>query len=78
MEQEMYKCRHCAYLMDWSSNLRKHERAMHKEDASKEIYINSTLSSTNHDIYDVRLKENFKFLSLDLQDVVKMFLYPTF
>ena len=26
----------------------------------KEIYINNTLSSINKDIYDVRLKENFK------------------
>ena len=25
-----YKCRDCAYSTDWSYNLRKHERAMHK------------------------------------------------
>ena len=33
---------------------------MHKEGELKEIYNNNTLSSVNHDIYDVRLKENFK------------------
>ena len=56
----MNKCCDCAYSTNWSSNLRKHERAKHNEYELKEKYINSTLSSTNQDIYDVRLKDNFK------------------
>ena len=56
----MYKCQYCTYSTNWPFNLRRHEKAMHKEGELKEIYINNTLSSTNHDIYDVRLKENFK------------------
>ena len=33
---------------------------MHKESELKEIYIDSTLNQPNHNMYDVRLKENFK------------------
>ena len=33
----------------------RHQKYIHKE-----IYNNNTLSPVNHDIYDVRLKENFK------------------
>ena len=56
----MYKCRDCAYSTNRSYDLRRHEKAKHKECELKEIYIDSTLSSTIHDTYDVRLKDNFK------------------
>ena len=56
----MYKCQDCAYSTDWSSNLRKHERFKHKESELKEIFIHSTLTPTNQNIYDIILKENFK------------------
>ena len=60
MDAKMYKCQDCTYSTKRSTDLGRHEKAKHKESELKEIYINSTLSSTNHDIYDVRLKENFK------------------
>ena len=59
MEQKMYKCQYCTYSSNRSNNLRKHEKSMHKHGELKEIYNNNTLSQLNHDIYDVRLKENF-------------------
>ena len=60
MEQRMYKCQYCTYSSNRSFNLRKHEKSMHKEGELNEIYNNNTLYSINKDIYDVRLKENFK------------------
>ena len=56
----MYKCRDCSYSTNWSYNSRRHEKFKHKEGGLQEIHINNTLSSTNHNMYDVRLKENFK------------------
>ena len=80
------KCSDCSYYTNYSSNLRKHEKSMHKDSQSKETYIknmvysnnsrshkngmhnegelnqnyNNTLYSMNQDVYDIRLKENFK------------------
>ena len=51
----MYKCEYCTYSSNWIFNLTRHQKNMHKE-----IYNNNTLSPVNLDIYDVRLKENFK------------------
>ena len=56
----MYKCHDCSYSTNRSLNLRKHQNSMHKESELKEIYIDSTLNQPNHNMYDVRLKENFK------------------
>ena len=69
----MYKCQDCSYSTKRSTDLRRHEKAKHKQSELKEMYNNSTLSSTNlniyknsnlsstnHNIYDVRLKDNFK------------------
>ena len=82
----MHKCQVCSYSTDWSSNLRKHERAKHIEYVFNKNYIkntvfsnnsrshvngihnegelnqnyNNTLYSMNQDVYDIRLKENFK------------------
>ena len=33
---------------------------MHKDSESKETYIDNTVSSTNNEVSDIRLKENFK------------------
>ena len=60
----MYKCQVCSYSSYWSHNLRRHEKTVHTH--SKEIFHlgenqpTDTISSMNHDVYDVRLKENFK------------------
>ena len=60
----MYKCQDCTYSSNRPYNLRRHEKAMHTH--SKEIFYlgenqpTNTISSMNHDVYDVRLKENFK------------------
>ena len=60
----MYKCQVCSYSSYWSHNLRRHEKTVHTH--SKEIFYlgenqpTDTISSMNHDVYDVRLKENFK------------------
>ena len=109
----MHQCQFCSYSTNWSSNLRKHERAkhieyvlnqnyikntvfsnnsrthvncmynegelnqnhnntlysnnsrsqekvMHTDCELKEPYIDNTVYSTNNEIYDLRLKENFK------------------
>ena len=60
MEQKMYICHNCSYSSNRSFNLRIHRKSMHKESELKEIYIDSTLNQPNHNMYDVRLKENFK------------------
>ena len=62
----MYKCQDCSYSTDWSYNLRRHEKFKHKQTELKEIYINSTLSSTNNNMYDVRSKEILKSPSVSL------------
>ena len=56
----MYKCHDCSYSTNYLPNLRKHQKSMHKESELKEIYIDDTLNQPNHNMYDVRLKENFK------------------
>ena len=109
----MHQCQFCSYSTNWSSNLRKHERAKHIEyvlnqnyikntvfsnnsrthvncmhnegelnqnhnntlysnnsrsqekvmyndGELKEPYIDNTVYSTNNEVYDLRLKENFK------------------
>ena len=69
----MYKCLNCSYSSKRSTDLRRHEKAKHKQSEFNEIYNYSTLSSTNlnmynncslsstnRNIYDVRLNENFK------------------
>ena len=83
----MHKCQVCSYSTEWSSNLRKHERAKHNEYEFNKKYFkntiysnnsrsqedgmyndgelnqnynNNTLYSMNQDVYDIRLKENFK------------------
>ena len=33
---------------------------MHKDSELKETYIDNTVYSTNNDVYDIRLNENFK------------------
>ena len=53
----MYKCHDCSYSTNQSLNLRKHQNSLDKQSELKEIYIDSSL---NHNMYDVRLKENFK------------------
>ena len=58
MDAKKYKCQDCTYSTKRSTDLRRHENTKHKESELKEIYINSTLPPIN--IYDVRLKENFK------------------
>ena len=60
MEQNMYKCHFCSYSSNRSFNLRIHRKSMHKESELKEIYIDSTLNQPNHNMYDVRLMDNFK------------------
>ena len=60
----MYKCHDCTYSSNRSYNLRRHEKVMHTH--SKEFFYlgenqpTNTISSTNQDVYDIRLKENFK------------------
>ena len=68
----MYKCLSCTYSTDWSSNLRKHERARHKNDNDVEIMKHSenvnlsisnpitSFASNLNGKFDIRLKENFK------------------
>ena len=56
----MYKCEYCTYSTKRLYDLKRHKNSMHKEGELKEVYNNNTLSPLNHDIYDVRLKENFK------------------
>ena len=41
--KKMYKCDDCTYSTNWSSNLRKHEKAMHKQSELKEIEYHSTV-----------------------------------
>ena len=61
MEQKMYKCHFCSYSSNRSFNLRKHQNSMHKESELNQNYNNNnTLYSMNQDVYDIRLKENFK------------------
>ena len=61
----MYKCQDCSYSSDWSHNLRRHEKAKHKDSEPIEHKLNvysslqptNTVSSMNPN--DIRLKENF-------------------
>ena len=59
-DNKMYKYEYCTYSSNRIFNLTRHRKNMHKEGELKEIYNNNTLSSVNHDIYDIRLKENCK------------------
>ena len=63
----MFSCKYCQYTSNWSSNLRKHEKAMH----NGEIGLSSPQSNKNQfgsgyivdnmkGVFDIRLKENFK------------------
>ena len=36
--QKMYKCEDCSYSTIWSSNLRKHEKAMHNDSEEQKMY----------------------------------------
>ena len=45
--------------MVFSNNSRSHMNGMHNEGELNQIY-NNTLYSMNQDVYDIRLKENFK------------------
>ena len=44
----------------YSNNSRSQEKVMHKDSELKEPYIDNTIYSTNNEVYDLRLKENFK------------------
>ena len=44
----------------YSNNSTSQEKGMHNEGELKETYIENTVYSTNNDVYDIRLKENFK------------------
>ena len=101
----MYKCQDCAFTTNWQSNLRRHEKGMHKEHELKERYIENTVYSnnstsqekgmhnegelketyientaysTNNDVYDIRLKENFKVFISGPSRSGKRFLYLIF
>ena len=66
MEQKMYKCSDCIYSTKRPYDLKRHMKAIHKDSQSKEIFYlgenqpTNTLYSMNQDVYDIRLKENFK------------------
>ena len=44
----------------YSNNSRSQEKVMHNDGELKEPYINNTVYSTTNEVYDLRLKENFK------------------
>ena len=57
----MFSCKYCQYTSNWSSNLRKHEKAMHKNEIGQDFGLqNSNISSNMQRVFDIRLKENFK------------------
>ena len=65
----MYSCEYCPYASNWSSNLRKHEKAMHKSSVkncspssvhSNFQPINNQVIASQEETYDIRLKENFR------------------
>ena len=43
----MHECKVCSYSTDWSSNLRKHERARHNEYEFNKKYFKNTVYSNN-------------------------------
>ena len=62
-----YKCQNCDYVSNWSSNLRRHEKAKH----NGENGLSSPMANNKHfgsgynvdnisGVFDIRLKENFK------------------
>ena len=44
----------------YSNNSRSQEKVMYNDGELKEPYIDNTVYSTNNEVYDLRLKENFK------------------
>ena len=63
----MFHCKYCGYTSNWSSNLRRHEKAKH----NGEIGLSSPMAYKRHfgsgynvdnisGVFDIRLKENFK------------------
>ena len=44
----------------YSNNSRSQEKVMFNDGELKEPYIDNTVYSTNNEVYDLRLKENFK------------------
>ena len=55
------KAMHQNYIMNtvYSNNSRSHENGIHNQGELNQNY-NNTLYSMNQDVYDIRLKENFK------------------
>ena len=70
----MFSCKYCTYTSNWSCNLHKHEKAMHKNEIAQDFgYQNSNVGvppqqdqaeslkfSFSCKIIDICLKENFK------------------
>ena len=63
----MISCKHCIYTWNWSTNLRRHEKAKH----NGENGLSSPMANNKHfgsgynvdnisGVFDIRLKENFK------------------
>ena len=55
------KAMHQNYIMNtvYSNNSRSHENGIHNQGELNQNY-NNTLYAMNQDVYDIRLKENFK------------------
>ena len=78
-------CHECGYSTTDSSNFNRHVKAKHKYSSDCKnsnnilsgnvVNNHAALNNTvNDEIFDIRLKENFKLLSLDLQDMERQYL----
>ena len=55
--KQMYKCHDCTYSTNWSSDLRKHERAMHNPSEIKHNYTCRDCAYSTNRSYNLRRHE---------------------